>query len=185
MRYQTAPCPAPPRPRILTDYTFSTQPTGAGMIRRPPQTVNSGPAPLGTAVRAILQDDPLGCQRVADTVRFLEVLVLARLEAPGDPFVYGSLFEAGRGPRNRPVATRAVGALAHAAGGRGGCGAYGGRRADCGPGQPRRGCHRRMGRPAPRGAQEQGLQGSGPYPRHAGSPGGHPGGSPGRPYRVA
>src|SRR5665213_2622088 len=97
MRYQTAPCPAPPRPRILTDYTFSTQPTGAGMIRRPPQTVNSGPAPLGTAVRAILQDDPLGCQRVADTVRFLEVLVLARLEAPGDPFVYGSLFEAGRG----------------------------------------------------------------------------------------
>src|ERR1700691_2044180 len=85
MRYQTAPCPARPRPRIHPDYTFRTLPTGAGMIRRPPKTVKLGPsvsgaAPLGTATQPVLEDHALGGECIADPVRFAKVFVLAGIQ---------------------------------------------------------------------------------------------------------
>src|SRR5580692_11559378 len=96
MRYQTAPCPARPRPRTVADYTFRTLPTGAGMIRSAPRTVNLCPTPVRAAARAVLQDDSLGCQRVPDPIGLLEVLVLASLEPLGDQIVDGGIVQTRR-----------------------------------------------------------------------------------------
>src|SRR5580692_9144 len=96
MRYQTAPCPARPRPRIQPDYTFRTPPTGAGIIRRPPETVklepSSGTAPFRASAGAVFEDDALGRQLVADPVRGREVFALAGIQPPGHQLIDRRVF---------------------------------------------------------------------------------------------